>query len=107
MILALILLHLLDGAQVWIQSEQITLIREPTDQCQETHGAVVRVGSQSLCVLESPADILAKLEAIHEPAPEGHTFNYPYPSSPFPWYNGLTYNSSRSHRGIRRVITKQ
>ncbi len=64
-ILALIMLTQLDGNPVWVEVKQIQAIRPNTHEvksCAPNAGALVKLGSMSLCVKETPLQIRDKIE---------------------------------------------
>lgn len=64
MLFALIMLTSLDGSPVWVESEQIIIIRPAKQQqqlCKEGVGAGIYVGTKAFCVLETPEQIHQKI----------------------------------------------
>lgn len=63
-VLALILLTSLDGSPVWVESEQIIIIRPARQQqqlCHENVGSGIYVGTKAFCVRETPEQIQQKI----------------------------------------------
>jgi hypothetical protein len=65
MLLALIMLTSLDGSPVWVEANQVQIIRPAAKganhQCREGVGAGIRIGSYAMCVRETPQQIMEKL----------------------------------------------
>jgi uncharacterized protein YlzI (FlbEa/FlbD family) len=58
---ALILLTSLDGSAIWVESTQVQVIRIRSSECGAGAGAVVRIGSTTLCVKENADEIREKI----------------------------------------------
>lgn len=63
-LLALIMLTSLDGSPVWVETSAVTIIRPAVTQCKADHGAAIRIGSQAICVRETPEQIKKKVEGV-------------------------------------------
>jgi hypothetical protein len=59
---ALIMLTALDGRPVWVESHAVDIIRTHSTECHQSHGAVIRVGTTTLCVRETADQIRAKIK---------------------------------------------
>jgi hypothetical protein len=65
MLLALIMLTLLDGSPVWVESTQVHMIRPARSkavQCASGTSAGILIANHLLCVRETPDQILKLLE---------------------------------------------
>ena len=63
MILALIMLTLLDGKPVYVESSAIYIIRGDHTLC-TTASTAISVGGKGLCVKETPEQIKGKIEGV-------------------------------------------
>jgi hypothetical protein len=63
---SLILLTSIDGKPIWVESTAVVVIRAQSHECASGHGAVIRVGSNALCVRETPDEIREKVR-LNEP----------------------------------------
>ena len=59
---AFILLTLLDGKPVWVESTAVTIIREGHAQCAAANVTAIKVGSNALCVKETSEMIRQKIQ---------------------------------------------
>ena len=62
---ALIVLTQLDGAPIFIESDQVAIIKGSSARdtyCKSGHGSVVNISGRGLCVKESPKEICDKIE---------------------------------------------
>jgi len=64
MILEVILLTLLDGHPIWIESQHIQSVRTPDGHCGPGSGSIIRfdAGGGILCVKEKPVEIRDKIK---------------------------------------------
>jgi len=64
MILVVIMLTLLDGHPIWIESQHIQSVRVPDGHCAHGSGAIIRfdAGGGILCVKETPVEIRDKIK---------------------------------------------
>jgi len=62
MLLAFIILTSLDGSPIYVESNQVQIIRQATKQCHSARGSGVQIGSVSLCVRETPDQIREKVQ---------------------------------------------
>jgi hypothetical protein len=58
---ALIMLTSLDSSPIWVESTQVQVIRIRSSECGVGAGAVIRIGSTTLCVKESAEEIREKI----------------------------------------------
>lgn len=65
MLLALIMLTSLDGSPIWVESNQVQIVRPATQQCKSLHGSGIQVGTVAVCVRETPDQIRKTLEGVN------------------------------------------
>ena len=58
---ALIMLTQLDGSTVWVEATQVQIIRTRSNECGPGTGAVIRVGTSTLCIREQPEEVRDKI----------------------------------------------
>ena len=71
-LLVFIVLTALDGSPMWVESDDIQIIRPARlkqAQCEKSAGSGIRVGANGMCVRETPEQIL---ELIHASQPSRH-----------------------------------
>ena len=66
MILVVIMLTLLDGHPIWIESSHIQSIRAPNGHCTTGANSIIRfdAGGGILCVKETPSEVGDKIKGI-------------------------------------------
>lgn len=69
MLFALIMLTQLDGSPIWVESRQVSIIRQSTKQCQAARASGIQIGSVAMCVRETPDQIREKLKAANGDKP--------------------------------------
>lgn len=62
MIFVLVVLTALDGSPILVESTQVQIIRVHSKECGPGAGAVVRIGSTTLCVKETQEEVRDKVK---------------------------------------------
>lgn len=61
-VLAFIILTALDGSPIFVEANQIAIIRTHSKECGPNAHAVIRVSGMALCVKETPEQIREKID---------------------------------------------